>query len=163
MELSGASPLIDPASPILQARSQDCSPQTGIQLRIATFFVLSIFCHAATLHVAPGQRRRVVTARGIAMIFSPVTAGLYSLMSLGRMGVAWISILSRTFEVLAKINPQPETTQDAQGAQANPGPAVEQATPAAPDRETMEMRDIVPDLPESSGPTTPRFPLPRRT
>ena len=37
------------------------------------------------------------------MVFSPVTSGLYSLMALGRMWMAFISLLSRTFEVLAKI------------------------------------------------------------
>ena len=37
------------------------------------------------------------------MIFTPVTAGLYSLKSLGRMGVAWISIVTRTIELLARI------------------------------------------------------------
>src|ERR1700721_1281766 len=37
------------------------------------------------------------------MIFSPVTAGLYSLNILGRMVVAWISITSRTIELLARI------------------------------------------------------------
>lgn len=37
------------------------------------------------------------------MIFSPITAGLYSLMALGRMGVAWLSIAARTIELLAKI------------------------------------------------------------
>jgi hypothetical protein len=37
------------------------------------------------------------------MIFSPVTAGLYSLNILGRMVMAWISIMSRTVELLARI------------------------------------------------------------
>jgi len=82
-------------------------------LRIATFFVLSVICHAATLHPAPGQRRRVIFARGIGMIFSPITAGLYSLMALGRMGIAWISIATRTFEVLARIM-APETEEPPQ-------------------------------------------------
>jgi hypothetical protein len=88
-----------------QSQSSDSSCQTthGVALNIATFFVLSIFCHAATLHAAPGQFRRVTFARGLGMIFSPVTAGLYSLMSLGRMGVAWISIAARTIELIARI------------------------------------------------------------
>ena len=92
----------DPASP-LQSRSLTCRPQNGIALRIATFFVLSILCHAATLHSAPGQGRRVILMRGIGMIFSPVTAGLFSLMALGRMGLAWLSIAARTIELLARI------------------------------------------------------------
>lgn len=37
------------------------------------------------------------------MIFSPVTAGIYSLNILGRMVVAWISIASRTIELLSRI------------------------------------------------------------
>lgn len=37
------------------------------------------------------------------MIFTPVTAGLYSLMTLGRMGVAWISIVTRIIELIARI------------------------------------------------------------
>ena len=37
------------------------------------------------------------------MIFSPVTAGLYSLMAVGRMGLAWISIATRTVELVAQI------------------------------------------------------------
>src|SRR5579871_1499939 len=86
-----------------QSSTPICQPQTGIPLRIATFFVLSILCHAATLHAAPGQFRRVTFARGLGMIFSPVTAGLYSLMSLGRMGVAWLSIAARTIELIARI------------------------------------------------------------
>ena len=45
------------------------------------------------------------------MIFSPVTAGLYSLMSLGRMGVAWISIAARTIELIARIM-APEVASD---------------------------------------------------
>src|SRR5271155_4487601 len=93
----------DPASSLLQSRSLTCRPQNGIALRIATFFVLSILCHAATLHSAPGQGRRVILMRGIGMIFSPVTAGLYSLMALGRMGLAWLSIAARTIELLARI------------------------------------------------------------
>ena len=105
-------PTNDPASAILlESRSQklNCSPQNGIALRIATFFVLSIICHAATLHSAPGQGRRVIFVRGIGMIFSPVTAGLYSLMALGRMGVAWLSIAARTIELLARIMAPEET------------------------------------------------------
>src|SRR5271154_6013915 len=93
----------DPDPSLLQSRSLTCRPQNGIALRIATFFVLSILCHAATLHSAPGQGRRIILARGIGMIFSPITAGLYSLMALGRMGVAWLSIAARTIELLAKI------------------------------------------------------------
>ena len=81
-------------------------------LRIATFFVLSIICHAATLHPAPGQRRRVIFARGLGMIFSPITAGLYSLMALGRMGTAWVSIVTRTIELVARIMaPETESQQ----------------------------------------------------
>ena len=95
--------IAEPASPTVQSRSLNCQPQNGISLRIATFFVLSIICHAATLHSAPGQRRRVIFARGIGMIFSPVTAGLYSLKALGRMGVAWLSIAAKTIELLARI------------------------------------------------------------
>ena len=53
------------------------------------------------------------------MIFTPVTAGLYSLMSLGRMGVAWISIVTRAIELLAWIlGPEPS-------AQSNPEPPIE--------------------------------------
>ena len=44
------------------------------------------------------------------MIFSPVTAGLYSLLSLGRMGVAWISIATRTIEVVSRILSPTETS-----------------------------------------------------
>src|SRR5205814_3997825 len=63
-----------------------------------------------TLHSAPGQQRKVVFARGLGMIFSPVTAGLYSLLSLGRMGVAWISIATRTIEVVSRILSPTETS-----------------------------------------------------
>lgn len=37
------------------------------------------------------------------MIFSPVTAGLFSLMTLGRIGTAWASILAKKMEVLARL------------------------------------------------------------
>src|SRR5579859_6969039 len=93
---------VTPAPSLLNRDLLQCQPSTGISLRIATFFVLSIICHAATLHTAPGQIRRVVLARGLGMIFSPVTAGLFSLMSLGRMGVAWISIMTRFFGLIAQ-------------------------------------------------------------
>lgn len=49
------------------------------------------------------------------MIFSPVTAGLYSLNILGRMAIAWINIISRTVELLARLmTPQarPQTVSD---------------------------------------------------
>lgn len=46
------------------------------------------------------------------MIFSPVTAGLYSLMTLGKMGVAFISIFTRTIELVARITAPVETPQD---------------------------------------------------
>ena len=47
------------------------------------------------------------------MIFSPVTAGLYSLNILGRMAISWINIISRTVELLARImSPQaPQMSQ----------------------------------------------------
>lgn len=99
---------VHPASPDLVARQlqnglPQCQPSTGTTLRLATFFVLSIICHALTLHVAPGQHSAVVMFRAVGMIFSPVTAGLYSLMSLGRMGVAWLSILARSIELVHRI------------------------------------------------------------
>jgi hypothetical protein len=106
---------VHPASPDLVARQlqnglPQCQPSSGTTLRIATFFVLSIICHALTLHVAPGQYSAVVMFRAVGMIFSPVTAGLYSLMSLGRMGVAWLSILARSIELLHRIlAPEKET------------------------------------------------------
>src|SRR5271169_6154835 len=93
----------DPSSPLQSRSVLTCQPQNGIALRIATFFVLSVLCHAATLHSAPGQGRLVIFIRSIGMIFSPVTAGLYSLMALGRMGLAWVSIAARTIELLARI------------------------------------------------------------
>lgn len=58
--------------------------------------------HAATLHSAPGQKQRIILARGIGLIVSPVTAGLYSLNVLGRMMMEWISIASRAIELLSQ-------------------------------------------------------------
>jgi hypothetical protein len=81
----------------------ECTPTTEIALRIATFYIIGILIHAATLHSAPGQGRKILFARGIGMIFSPVTAGLYSLMSLGRIGMASISALAKKMEVLARL------------------------------------------------------------
>jgi len=56
----------------------------------------------------------VVFFRAFGMIFTPVTAGLYSLMSLGRMGVAWMSILARSIELLHRIL-APEKPSDPPG------------------------------------------------
>jgi hypothetical protein len=124
-------------------------------LRIATFFVLSIVCHAATLHSAPGQFRKVIFARGLGMIFSPVTAGLFSLMSLGRMGTAWLSIVARAIELLARVLPPDDQAQnrahEAAGKLGN----------------TMEMNKIngdsieeeSPDTESPASPTTPRIEL----
>ena len=37
------------------------------------------------------------------MIFSPVTAGLWSLMTLGRIGLSRISVLARKVEIMARL------------------------------------------------------------
>src|SRR5947199_5179865 len=58
-------------------------------------------CPYSTCSSRPIQRRRHDSRRR--NIFSPVTAGLYSLMSLGRMGVAWLSILARSIELVQRI------------------------------------------------------------
>jgi hypothetical protein len=90
----------------LEPRDNDleCTPTTEIALRIATFYVIGILIHAATLHSAPGQGRKILFARGVGMIFSPVTAGLYSLMTLGRIGMASISTIAKKMEVLARLS-----------------------------------------------------------
>lgn len=130
--------MVEPTFLPLQSRDLECQPQTGVALRIATFFVLSILCHAATLHSAPGTLRRVVFVRGIGMVFSPVTAGLFSMRSLGRMGVAWISIAARTLELLARI-----------------------LAPETPPETSLERRHTM-DLTNAGEPDPYQGPLPRR-
>src|SRR5277367_526577 len=138
----------DPSSP-LQSRSLTCQPQNGIALRIATFFVLSVICHAATLHSAPGQGRRVILARGIGMIFSPVTAGLYSLMALGRMGVAWLSIAARTIELLAKIMAPEEAPTEGRSERRH---TLDSSAVAGEKTEDVGRRNSAPDLREAGDP-----------
>jgi hypothetical protein len=78
------------------------------------------------------------------MIFTPVTAGLYSLMSLGRMGVAWISIMARTIEIIAWIL-GPDLS-----AQLNPEPTIER-------RRTLDTNCVT----SETSPTTPKVELTR--
>jgi len=74
----------------VQSRQLECVPSNAVTMRIITFFVLSILCHASTLHTSPGQHKVVIIARSLGMIVSPVMAVLFSLMALGRMIVSWI-------------------------------------------------------------------------
>jgi hypothetical protein len=143
-----------PASSTLEPRSITCqlnNSNDAMPLRIATFFVLSILCHAATLHSAPGQYRKVILARAIGMIFSPVTAGLFSLMALGRMGTAWLSIVARAIELVARVLPPDDQARGE--AHAKDGTAVELNNLNTNGKE----KEDSPDSEPPASPVTPRI------
>ena len=86
------------------------------------------------------------------MIFSPVTAGLFSLRSLGRMGLAWISIVARALELLARIfapEASPEMSMDRRHT-------VDSTNATQPDpQHPLPRRNSAPDLRRTDNKTDP--------
>jgi len=96
------------------------------------------------------------------MIFSPVTAGLYSLMALGRMGLAWLSIAARTIELLARIMAPEEAPTEGRSERRH---TLDSSAVAGEKTEDVGRRNSAPDLREAGDPgARPHRPtIPSRT